>query len=213
MVVFCILSSYQLGPGVPELSFLRFHVLWDWCWGLRGWKPAKMALVTISQIPSALHPSNLLTWLPVVQLFQCPISHEFTALASVCSFPPVITYPYVTWKNFIIFKMSILLPRLELVNEFKKKKIYWGYTQPQRQRHKSDDNRISQAIKKSLCGGNVLDLYQQWCPSPQTFFQKADVTDLRDEEHKAPFQMLPWYFFNIEVWVYLETSSRATLYI
>lgn len=38
-------------------------------------------------------------------------------------FPPVITYPYVTWKNFIIFKMSTLLPRLELDNEFKKKII------------------------------------------------------------------------------------------
>lgn len=83
-----------------------------------------------------------------------------------------------------------------MVNELKKKKInkkpnQRGYSRPQRQRHKSDDHRISQAIKKTLWGGNILDLYQQRCPSCQIFFQKADITDLRDEERKAPFQMLP----------------------
>lgn len=80
-----------------------------------------------------------------------------------------------------------------------KKKIRWSWSKS--------------GYKKSLCGGNILDLYQHWCPSRQTFFQKADITDLIDEKHKAPFQLLPRYFFNIEVWVYLETSSRATRYI
>jgi len=66
-------------------------------------------------------PFRLLTRLPIMHLFQCPISHRFTGLASVCSFPPVIIYPSVTQKDFIIFKLSISLPRLEMVNELKKK--------------------------------------------------------------------------------------------
>lgn len=116
-------------------------------------------------------------------------SPVFTAHASVSSFPPVISYPYIIWKNFIIFKMPVLLPRLELVSELSTH-TYIYISSVRSAPETKAQIRWSQkkaGYNKSLCGENILDLYHQWCPSHQTFLQKADVADLRDEEHKDPF--------------------------
>lgn len=153
---------------------------------------------------------HLLTWLPIMQLSWCPISHGFTAFAlSVLSSGHYLSLCHLKELHH---PQHVHLTAKVGAGQWIKKKINVGDTLSHR------DKDTNQMIieehglwKKSLCGGNTLDLYRQRCPSCQTFFQKVDITDLRDEEHKAPFQMLPWYFFHLDIWVYLETSSRATL--
>lgn len=85
--------------------------------------------------------------------------------------------------------MPILLPRLELVNELSTHTYIYisGVHSAPETKAQIRWSQKKAGYNKSLYGGNVFDLYQQRYPSHQTFLQKADITDLRDEERKDPF--------------------------